>query len=76
MIGILISQLLCWSNTRADNAEACFEWQIFLITRFFFGGGGVICDYFFRFFAVLTLNLVLTSKRHRLIRKDICRCIS
>ena len=71
-VRILISQLLRGSTPRADNAKACFLWQIFKSRVF----GG----HFLRFLGILGVLMLnfkfLTPKRHYLIRKDIFWCIS
>ena len=71
VVRILISQLLRGSTPRADNAKACFWWQIL---SHVFGGHFLL---FLGILGVLMLNFAfLTPKRHFLIRKDIFRCIS
>ena len=71
VVRILISQLLRGSTPRADNAKACFWWQI--LSRVF--GGHFLL--FLGILGVLMLNFAfLTPKRHFLIRKDIFWCIS
>ena len=72
VVRILISQLLRGSTSRADNAKACFWWQIF--KSHVFGGHFLL---FLGILGVLMLNFAFfTPKRHFLIRKDIFRCIS